>query len=363
MEPTTSEVVAFHADTDKALATFSPADAAIAQMRDAYMRLSIDGVEDRAGYNAVHDARMVVKRHRVAIEKTRKDLKADALEYGRKVDAEAARLTALLEPIESHLETQEKAVDAEKARIKAEAEAARKKRLDDRMAALWDVNGDGLPSEIEALDDGEFQERLAAARAKFERDAAELKAHAEAEAARAAQEAEAKRKAEEAAAEARRLEDARLAEERAKLDAERKAHEEAQREADKQRRQEEERIAAAQRAVQERLAAERRKLDEERAQIEREKRQREEDARREQEALERAEREKREQEARAAELAMRRSDDEKLIEYAKAVKAVALPRLKAAPIESDLVDARNEFVETTLALVANRDLLGSHPNS
>ncbi|MCC6409719.1 MAG: hypothetical protein IT453_21370, partial [Planctomycetes bacterium] len=126
----TTDLAAFHADTEKALATFSPADAAIAEMRERYMALEIKGLDDRAGYKIVREARLDVKRHRVAIEKKRAELKADALEYGRKVDGEAKRLTAMLEPIEAHLETQEKAIDAERDRIKAEAEAARKKRLD-----------------------------------------------------------------------------------------------------------------------------------------------------------------------------------------------------------------------------------------
>jgi len=63
---------------------------------------------------------MVVKNHRVAVEKKRKDLKADALEWGRKVDAEAKRISALLEPIEVHLQTEEDKVTKEKERIKAE---------------------------------------------------------------------------------------------------------------------------------------------------------------------------------------------------------------------------------------------------
>ncbi len=101
-------------------------------MRDEYMPLAIRDVNDAAGFKAVHSARMVVKSHRVQVEKVRKELKADALEYGRRVDGEAKRIVAMLKPIEDHLAQQEDAHEAEKERIrnadrlKAEAEAKAK---------------------------------------------------------------------------------------------------------------------------------------------------------------------------------------------------------------------------------------------
>lgn len=118
-------------DAKAELRKFSPSDVAIARMAEQYMPLAIRDVNDAAGFKQVHEARMVVKSHRVEVEKTRKALKADALEYGRKVDAEAKRLTGLLEPIEAHLEVEEMRINEEKyrikneARLKAEAEAVR----------------------------------------------------------------------------------------------------------------------------------------------------------------------------------------------------------------------------------------------
>ena len=57
---------------------FSVTDTAIAEMADAYMGLTVKGIGDTKGLKIVHDARMVVKNHRVAIEKKRKALKASA---------------------------------------------------------------------------------------------------------------------------------------------------------------------------------------------------------------------------------------------------------------------------------------------
>ena len=59
---------------------FVPTDTAIAELRDRYMALKINGIEDREGFKAVHEARMVVKTKRVDVEKKRKELKADAME-------------------------------------------------------------------------------------------------------------------------------------------------------------------------------------------------------------------------------------------------------------------------------------------
>jgi uncharacterized membrane protein YqiK len=119
-------------DASSELVKFAIADSAIATMASEFMPLTINGIADTEGFNRVHSARMVVKAKRVNVEKVRRELKADALEYGRKVDAEAERITAMLEPIESHLITEEDAYKAEKervrneARLKAEAEAKAK---------------------------------------------------------------------------------------------------------------------------------------------------------------------------------------------------------------------------------------------
>jgi DNA repair exonuclease SbcCD ATPase subunit len=107
-----------HIETE--LAKFTITDAAIATMAEKYMPLSINGLDDKDGYDKVHAARMVVKGKRVEIEKIRKELKKDALAFGKAVDGEAKRITALLEGIEGHLSDQQSAVDDEKERIKRE---------------------------------------------------------------------------------------------------------------------------------------------------------------------------------------------------------------------------------------------------
>lgn len=111
-------------------------DAAISAMASQYMQLIISGIDDRAGLAAVHEARMVVKGKRVEVEKTRKSLKEDALRYGRSVDAEAKRITALLAPIEVHLQGQEDKIAAIKQAIMAEEEARVRAAEEARLKAI-----------------------------------------------------------------------------------------------------------------------------------------------------------------------------------------------------------------------------------
>lgn len=286
--------------TEDRLSRFRQQDAAIAKMKSEYTLLTVKDINDARGLKLVHAARMEVKNCRVAVEKLRKELKADSLEYGRKVDAEAKRITAMIEPIETHLEEQEAIVTREKERLRAEAEAKRKAILDDRISKLLAMDCVVNPSILEVMSPASFAELLAEAinkKAEKDRLAAEKLAAEEAEKKRQAEEAaryraelEAQRKAlaeerakheAEAAAERAKLEALRQEQERERKHAERRA-EELQRERDQK--------AAEERAV---LAAQQRKLDEERKAIELE------NARRE--AAEKAKRETEERIAREAE--------------------------------------------------------------
>ncbi len=84
-------------------------NAAINQLRLQYAGLEII---DKPSYKAIVAAIADVRGRRTSVEKRRKELKAGALDYGRRVDGEAKRITELLEAIEEPLKEKKLAEDS-----------------------------------------------------------------------------------------------------------------------------------------------------------------------------------------------------------------------------------------------------------
>jgi hypothetical protein len=277
----------------------------IAELSKKYLPLKINGINDKAGLDQVHAARMDVRKRRVAIEARRKELKADALAFGKKLDQAATHLTGLLEPIESHLESEENAVKEELKRIEAEEEAKKAALVQarfDRLESLgmsvsggmyrlpWNPEGHAMPQELVKCMVDE----------QFETICQKLQEEIDAEAARQA-EIEAKRKADEDEKERlRKEEEARLAKiaeeqriERERLEAiarEQKEKEEAdhneqlrlQMELEKKRKALEKEIVEKEKALEEKRKA----LDAEKERIANEERERKQAAERERQRIE-----------------------------------------------------------------------------
>ena len=253
---------------------YSVSDAAIEKLRERYTGLTIESTAD---YERVRVGIAEVRDIRVAVEKTRVELKADALAYGRKVDAEAKRITSLLLEIEEPLKLEKQKVDDEKARVKREKEEAERRRIEEELRIKREADE-------------------AAAKAERDRIAAEQKAEAD-----------------------------RLAKERAALEAERAAAEE-------ERRKAQAVIDEQNRVERERIEAEQAKLREEREKLAREQFEREAKERAEREAREKLEREAAEKKAREEAEAEEREhraamapDFEKLAAFAKAIAALPSP--------------------------------------
>lgn len=116
------------------LKKYNVTDASIAELSEQSMKLKVKNVNDQNGYTIVRKARIGVKNKRCEVESKRKELKAESVSFGKKVDAEAKRITGLLAPIEEHLISQEKIVDDEKARIIAEKDRLEKERIEKEEA-------------------------------------------------------------------------------------------------------------------------------------------------------------------------------------------------------------------------------------
>lgn len=165
--------------------------------------LIVSGITDTDGIAAARAARLKLKDLRVSIERRRKSLKADSLEYGRKVDSVAKELTAIIEPEEKRLEYQEQIVKREQERLSREAEERRQAMIRARLKQLADCGEVWTEAEVKDLSEDDFEQLVAAAKeAKEQRD-------------REAAEAEAERQR---VAEANRLEAERLAKERAEIE-------------------------------------------------------------------------------------------------------------------------------------------------
>ncbi|HLP30286.1 MAG TPA: hypothetical protein VK465_07000 [Fibrobacteria bacterium] len=296
--------------------TFDLTEAQIAVMRERFSGLTIAGIEDKKGLEAVHAARVEVKSYRVEVEKVRKRLKEDSLAYGRKVDSVAKHFTGLLLEIEKPLEEREEAVLVEKERIKAERQREADAKLQRRVDALNAVGHPISLGELVMMTDTAFELLLATA---TEANQAREKVRLEAEAALAAKlEAEcleAERKAREEA-EARARREAELAEQEKALAA-RQAEIKAQEEA----------LAAKARAMEQAAREETiRKEAEEKARLDAERARLREEERKAQAAAE----EKAKQEAaarRQAEVEAARPDAEKILAVATSFGTYKLPEM------------------------------------
>jgi colicin import membrane protein len=218
-----------------ALKQYDYNEAMIAELSQRYMILTIKGLDDAEGYKAVHEARMLMVKARTTVEKTRKILNEDAIDYKKKVDARAKELTGLMAPIEEHLTAQENIVTAEKQRIKEKADREAAEKLQARVNRLQfdlgmkfdgqhyrlssDPAGYAVPHAlISALKDEDFEKICAEIYGKIQAENARLAA------------IEAQKQKEEAEKERlRKVEDERLAkvakeqaEAQAKIDAENK---------------------------------------------------------------------------------------------------------------------------------------------
>jgi hypothetical protein len=144
------------------ISKFDFVPSAVAELKSKFLPLVISGIDDTEGLAAVHDARMIMKGHRVNIEKKRKDLTGDAVRYQRNVNAIAKYITSQLEPIEEDLQRKEDIVENEKRRLREE-----KIRLEEERIA----------KEREA----EIAKRLEEERLKMEKELAERKERLERE--------------------------------------------------------------------------------------------------------------------------------------------------------------------------------------
>lgn len=175
------------------VAEWSATDAGLRAVVETTAGISVEAHAEgpAKGYKAVEAARKLLKVHRTAIEGRRKELKAPILELGKLVDAEAKRLTEIVEPremelaadakaYEDRLEAERKAEEARVAAERAEAERLAREKLQSRIDSVQALGGSVDLAYLQTAGDDEIASMLARLRAeKEESEAAEAEAAAE----------------------------------------------------------------------------------------------------------------------------------------------------------------------------------------
>ena len=133
------------------LVEYSRTEAALAELREKYSGATFD-LTTTAGDKAARAARLDLKTLRTSLEAKRKELKAPAVEFGRKIDDEAKRITAeivaLEDPIDAQIKADEKRREderLERERIAAERAAGFRAKIDAIRACV--AKSQGLTSE------------------------------------------------------------------------------------------------------------------------------------------------------------------------------------------------------------------------
>jgi len=308
------------------------------QWREKALAIKVTSLADKEAMKQAREMRLALKNIRIGGEKSKIALKSDILTMGRAIDGVYNLLLVAIQPLERHLEEQEKFAE----RL---AEQERQRRLAERAEALQPYleAGQAVPA-FDVMTDAQWEKYLADAKLLY---AAKIEAAKKAEAERIARE-----QAEAAERERLRIENERLragaAEREAKAKAEREAAEKAQREAAEKARKEREAIEAKAKA--EREAAER--------EIARIKAESEAAAAKEREARAKLEAEiaakkdaeaaKAKAEAAAAKKAAAAPDKTKLLTIAASVRAIQFPTVstrEAAAVLADIEAKRESFAK------------------
>ena len=143
LEPTIEEVSNHSLSTDEIIQNeirkYSVADAVIAEYKDKFKGLKIKGIDDKKGYQAVKEARSIMRKLRTGVEDKRKELKADSLKIGAGIDGEAKRLTMLIVEVEDPLKDKLEKIDTEIQAEKDKAEKEAEEKLNARVKELEEV--------------------------------------------------------------------------------------------------------------------------------------------------------------------------------------------------------------------------------
>lgn len=294
---------------------FDPTAAELTKIADEAKSIVIKDYNDKEGIALADEMRKKLKTARVQIQKTGKEMREEAVNFQRAVIAKEKELVAIIEPVEQEIKQKLDEIEKQK-----EIEQ-RKLVLPDRRSQVEQLGFEPDDEQLLQMDSEQFADFIRGK--KEERLELDRKAFEEERIKKAQEEAE--RKA---------AEEAKLAEERRKIEEEKALIAEEQRKIDEAKRINEARKEAEERARKEAEA----RAQEEKERAEREKKEAEERARQEERdriAAEQAEVERKRKEAeekKAAEEAEKarqealRPDKDKMLAFAKTLSDIEVPQ-------------------------------------
>ena len=149
-------------DAEKLQKAFEPFFQRVEDWKEKAMAIKVTNVAQRNEMAQAREARLILRDVRLNAEKTRKELKEDALRYGQSIDAIARMIKTAIEPIEAHLEQQEKF---------AEIQAA-KEREERRQLREFEFSpfAEFAPTHVDiyAVDDEEYAHILSVCKGMYE---------------------------------------------------------------------------------------------------------------------------------------------------------------------------------------------------
>lgn len=143
----------------------------IAELKSEALALSVKDEDDEDGFEVVKEYRqntieVLIKQ----VEEKRVDTKSFYRKAGETIDSKAREIREKLGVLKDHLKLEEKKVLDKRARIKAEEEAKKKKRTDERIAKLQAVNATINLAFVEKVPDHAFDEFLAKETERFKKE-------------------------------------------------------------------------------------------------------------------------------------------------------------------------------------------------
>lgn len=191
-EPVVTEEVIPQEDViTQALVKSNITEQALQAMEENFLKLEINGIDDKAGYEEVNKARIMVKNTRVLTTKVCKSGREKAIQEQRDWISTEKRIVERCAKVEDALAAKQKVIDDIKEAEKLERETKEQQRLQERAVKLigYGCNFDGSAYilgdikisvlQVKSLDEFTYSQLLAGVETKF-RENQEIKAREDA---------------------------------------------------------------------------------------------------------------------------------------------------------------------------------------